>query len=75
MDGSNTFIYVALVGAFAFVIFTLARTRTLPLLAELFELMLSLAAAQAGIALCADVIDGTKLKQGHPQFSSPGQRS
>lgn len=65
MIGSNVIIYIALLGAVAFVVFTLVRTRTLPLLAELFELMLSLTAAQAGIALCIDVIQGTKSLGGY----------
>lgn len=65
MSGSNAIIYIALLGAMLFVIFTLACTRALPLLAEIFELMLSLTAAQAGIALCIDVIQGAKSLGGY----------
>jgi len=65
MSGSNAIIYIALVGALFFVGFALLRTRALPLLAEIFELMLSLTAAQAGIALCIDVIQGTKSLGGY----------
>ena len=60
MNQSNAFIFVSLIGAAFFIAFHLYRTRSLPLLAELFELMLSVAAAQAGIALCVEIVDGAK---------------
>lgn len=65
MNGPNTFIYIALFGAAGFIAYTLTRTRSLPLLAEIFELMLSLTAAQAGVALCVDVIAGAKSLGGY----------
>lgn len=65
MIGSNAIIYISLIGAVVFIGFTLLRTRSLPLLAELFEVMLSLTAAQAGVALCIDVIQGAKSLGGY----------
>ncbi len=54
------FIYVAVVGVLIFIVFSLVKARALPALAEMTELMLSLAAAGSGIALCRDIISGEK---------------
>lgn len=60
MATSNIFIYVALLFAAAFTAFNIYTARRLPLLAELFSIMLSVAAAYSGIELCYAVLEGTR---------------
>lgn len=60
MIGPNTFIYIALVAGVLFTIYSLCLMRSLPLLAELFSLMLSAAAAYSGVELCYAVLEGSK---------------
>lgn len=60
MASPNAFIYWALLAGGVFTIFNLYSLRALPLLAELFSLMLSVAAAYSGIELCYAVLEGTK---------------
>lgn len=60
MNSSNAFIYIAIGGAVIFTVFSLIRARSLPLLAEVFEVMLSLTAAYSGVVLCADIVNGVK---------------
>ena len=60
MATSNAFIYVSLLAAVLFTIFSLCAAKALPLLAEVFSLMLSVAAAYSGVELCFAVLEGTK---------------
>lgn len=60
MFGTNTFIYIAILAGALFTLFNLYSLRKLPLLAELFSLMLSAAAACSGVELCISVLEGTK---------------
>ena len=61
MIGPNTFIYIALIAGVLFTIYSLCLMRSLPLLAELFSLMLSAAAAYSGVELCYAVLEDQKL--------------
>ncbi len=60
MSGPNTFIYGALIAGLLFILYSLYSARSLPLLAELFSLMLSTAAAYSGLELCYLVLEGSK---------------
>ena len=56
----NAFIYFGLAGGFLFTLFNLYALRSLPLLAELFSLMLSVTAAYSGVELSFAVLEGSK---------------
>ena len=60
MIGPNTFIYTGLASGAIFTAYNLFMLRSLPLLAELFSLMLAVTAAYSGIELCYLVLEGTK---------------
>lgn len=60
MIGPNAFIYVAILCGLLFTLYNLYLLKALPLLAELFSLMLSVAAAFSSIELCYAVLEGTK---------------
>lgn len=60
MLGPNAFIYFGLASGLVLVAFSLYWSRGLPLLAELFSLMLSVTAAYSGIELCYFVLEGSK---------------
>lgn len=59
MLGPNTFIYAGLASGLLFTAYNLFSARALPLLAELFSLMLAVTAAYSGIELCYLVLEGT----------------
>lgn len=60
MGNSNAFIYVSLFCGFLFASYNLWKLKSLPLLAELFSLMLSVAAAYSGIVLGYSVLEAGK---------------
>lgn len=60
MTGPNSFIYLSLLAGLIFTIYSLIRIQSLPNLAEVVSLMLSVAAAHSGVALCFYVLEGSK---------------
>ena len=56
----NLFVYAALLLGVVFLIYSLYESKKLPLLTDLFAVMLSVAAAYSGIELCFLVLEGTK---------------
>lgn len=57
---SNMFIYVALTLGVIFVIYALVSSSKLPNLADVFSVMLAVAAGYSGIDLCYLVLEGSK---------------
>ena len=49
---SNLFIYLALVSGFLFIVYSLIFQKRLPILTDIFSVMLSVAAGYSGIELC-----------------------
>ena len=56
----NLFVYIALVVGAVFLLYSLYYSKRLPLLTDLFAVMLSVAAAYSGIDLCYLVLEGSK---------------
>lgn len=57
---ANIFIYVALLLGLVFVVYAIAKTKKLPILTDVFSVMLSLAAGYSGFELCYFVLEGSK---------------
>ncbi len=57
----NLFIYIALISGLLFVSYSLYQSKKLPVLTDLFTVMLSVAAAFSGIDLCYLVLEGSKV--------------
>ncbi|WP_085297592.1 hypothetical protein [Cognaticolwellia mytili] len=57
---SNMFIYVAITFAIIFIIYSLSVSKKLPILTDIFSIMLAAAAGYTGIELCYFVLEGTK---------------
>ena len=57
---SNLFIYLALVSGFLFIVYSLIFQKRLPILTDIFSVMLSVAAGYSGIELCYLVLEGSK---------------
>ncbi|NMR27441.1 hypothetical protein HH219_18185 [Pseudoalteromonas sp. NEC-BIFX-2020_015] len=56
----NLFIYVSLIFGVLFVCFSLYKSKKLPILTDIFMVILSVAAAFSGIDLCYLVLEGSK---------------
>lgn len=57
---SNMFIYVAISFALLFIIYSIFVAKKLPILTDIFSVMLAIAAGYTGIELCYFVLEGSK---------------
>lgn len=59
-SSADTFIYIALVSGVAFVLFNLKKAKKLPVLSDVFSVMLAVTAGYSGLELCYLIIENSK---------------
>ncbi|MCG9638163.1 hypothetical protein L1D12_23365 [Vibrio parahaemolyticus] len=57
---TNLFIYIALFSGLLFVVYSLLAAKKLPILTDLFSVMLAVAAGYSGVDLCYLVLESSK---------------